>query len=401
MKEKIQKILNKSPVIHKIASSISKGIEYLFKILLILIFPIKKNKIVICNYYGKGYGDNGKYIVEEIIRRELDYDIVWLLKKDLFGKCKFPPNIRIVLYNSIRGLYEMATSKIWIDNCRKTFYPIKRKNQYYIQTWHGSVMLKKVEKDAENKLDITYINSCKNDSKMADLFLSNSKFTSNLFKKSFWYDGKIFECGSPRNDILINRPNDIKNKVFRYFGLDDDTKIVLYAPTFRVDSNMEVYNLKFIQILTALKKKHGCNWIFLVRLHPNISQKADAVSYNAQVINATNYDDMQELMVASDILMTDYSSTMFEFMLMQKPVFLYTTDIAEYITDRDLYFDIFSLPFPVAENNDKLLEYISSFNEAQYLNAVASFTNEIVLIDDGRATEKIVEKIETMIGSLI
>jgi CDP-glycerol glycerophosphotransferase len=357
------------------------------------VFPINKKKIVICNYQGKGYGDNAKYIVEKILDQKLDYDIVWLCKNT---NDSMPTVVRKVKYNSISAFWEMSTAKIWIDNCRKPSFVRKRKGQFYVQTWHGGIALKRTEKDVETKLSNSYIKNAKHDSKIADLFISNSKFCTELYRSAFWYVGRILESGYPRNDILIKGSKDIKDKVFGYFGLHNGTKILLYAPTFRANCNIEVYDLQYNQILTALKQKYSCNWVFLIRLHPNISQKADAVSYNGQVINATHYSDMQELMAASDILITDYSSTMFEFMLMLKPVFLFATDIKEYTTDRDFYFDIFSLPFPVAENSQKLIEDIISFNETQYLNVITSFKSKIGLMEDGRAAEKIVKQLETL-----
>jgi CDP-glycerol glycerophosphotransferase len=364
------------------------------------IFPIKKNKIVICNYYGKGYGDNGKYIVEKLIEKNIKCEVVWLLKKDLKDISKFPNIVRTVDYGSIRALYELATAGIWIDNCRKIFSPPKRKKQFYIQTWHGGIALKRIEKDVENKLSDSYVENAKLDSKLANLFISNSKFCTELYKSAFWYRGEIIESGYPRNDTLITLPANTKNKVYNYYGLDGDAQIILYAPTFRINHNTDVYDLKFKQVVTAFEKKFGGNWVILVRLHPNISQKADSISYNERIINATHYEDLQELMVASTVLITDYSSSMFEFMITHKPVFLYATDIEEYKNDRDLYFDIFSLPFTVAESNKELIQSVEDFNKEKYLISVEFFINKIGLKEDGAASERVVEiiKLEMLKG---
>src|SRR5699024_3955713 len=121
------------------------------------LFPIKKNKIVISNYFGKGFGDNAKYILNELNRRNLSIDIVWLLKDELFPTIKLPINTRIVKYGSLRSLFEMATAKVWISNTRLYYSPPKRKQQYYIQTWHSPLRLKTIEKDAESNLSEYYI----------------------------------------------------------------------------------------------------------------------------------------------------------------------------------------------------------------------------------------------------
>ena len=117
------------------------------------------------------------------------------IKKGVNWNKQFPQEVRTVKYESLKGLYELATAKIWIDNSRKTFYPLKRKEQYYIQT-SRSLGIKKVEKDAEDTLSKNYIN-VKKHSKMANLFISNGNHISNLYKNSFWYNGEILVSGSP------------------------------------------------------------------------------------------------------------------------------------------------------------------------------------------------------------
>ncbi len=360
------------------------------------LFPIKNNKIVICNYYGKGFGDNGKYIANELIKEKEKYEIVWLLDKKLKNISKFPEMIRTVNYGSMRALYELATAKVWIDNCRKFFYPPKRKGQYYIQTWHGGIALKKIEKDAEQNLDPQYVKMAVQDSKMIDLFISNSKFCSHMYKNSFWYDGEILECGSPRCDILINGNDSIKKKIKEHYNINYNANLLLYAPTFRSNLNTDVYNIDFYRVIEALKNKYKGEWKILVRLHPNVSDKNAFIEYNSSIINATYYDDMYELLLASDILITDYSSTMFEFSLSYKPVFLYAPDVDNYINDRGFYFDINSLPYELAKNNDQLLEIIEKFDEKRYKEKLKIFLSKLEIKETGNASAsvaKIINKI--------
>lgn len=357
------------------------------------IFPIKNNKIVICNYYGKGYGDNGKYIVEEILNQGLDYDIVWLLKKNLIGKVKFPQRVRTIKYDSLRGLYELATAKVWVDNCRKIFYPPKRKKQFYMQTWHGGIAMKRIEKDVENNLSKGYVDAAKLDSKIANVFISNSKFCTSMYKSVFWYDGDVLESGSPRCDVFFRESDIINDKVRSFYNIDSRTKIVIYAPTFRTDGNIDVYNIDFEKIVEALEIKFGGKWNVLIRLHPNISDKANLIMYSESIINATNYDDMYELLSASDILITDYSSTMFEFSLNYKPVFLYCNDITEYKNDRNFYFDLDELPYKIAEDNNQLFKLIKEFKIEDYRAALTSFYEKVGLKEKGTASAEVVKYI--------
>ena len=177
--------------------------EIYFKLFMYLfrIFKVKNNKIVVSNYFGKGYSDNAKYVCDEMLSQNLDVDIVWLCKNK--NDSSIPKKIRIVKYNSIKGLYELATAKIWIDNCRKSYHMIKRRNQIYIQLWHGGIGMKKVEQLAEKSLDHTYIKNAKNDSKMMDYAISNSLYRTKIYKESFWYSGEVLELGCPRNDVFF------------------------------------------------------------------------------------------------------------------------------------------------------------------------------------------------------
>jgi len=358
------------------------------------LFPVKKNKIVICNFHGKPYGDNGKYIANKLMSEGVDCEIVWLIDKKNANDNLFPGKIKKANYKSLRGLYELSTAKIWIDNCRKDFYPPKRKGQFYIQTWHGGIALKKIEKDVETKLSDITIQIAKHDSKIADLFVSNSDFCTELYRNAFWYNGEIIECGSPRCDILLDNKIEVNKKVRDYFKVDLDANILIYAPTFRSDLNTKPYGIDFENLIKVLEKKYGGKWVILVRLHPNISEKSNFMKYTSSVINATNYDDMYELLALSDILVTDYSSTMFEFSMTNKPVILYAPDIESYLEDRNFYFDIHSLPYPVVEDNHQLFEAIENFNSNVYAKAIDNFFVKLGVKENGDASKRIVEKIK-------
>lgn len=392
IKKLIQRLL--SSRVRAILRSLKRG-NYLF---FLYLLPVNPRKIVISSYYGKPYGDNGKYIIEEINKTENNYDIVWLLKKEYEDEANFPDNVRIVGYGSYRALLELATAKIWIDNCRKMICPPKRIKQFYIQTWHGSIPLKKVEKDVEEKLSPGYVDSAKHDSKIADVFLSNSKFCTEIYRKSFWYNGRVLEIGSPRCDVFFRENNDVDIKVRDLYNIKSDAKIVIYAPTFRADGNLEVYNIDFKKLIEVLENKFGGEWIVLIRLHPNISNKADLITYSERLINATNYNDMYELLSISDMLITDYSSTMFEFSLNYKPVFLYCSDIAEYRKDRDLYFDLEKLPYKIAEDNTQLIQSIKDFDEEEYRNKVHLFYKELGIQESGNASVEVVKLINKIVN---
>ncbi len=365
-----------------------KYIKIYFFQCLFRLFKIDDRKIVVDNFCGRGYGDNGKAIVEELLRGDNKIRIVWMVKDK---RTNVPNGITKVKYGSVASLYELSTSKIIIDNCRAEYFVLKRKGQYYIQTWHGSLRLKKVEKDAVSSLSKDYVRRAKRDAKNTDLMLSGNDFSSKLYRKAFWYNGEILEKGIPKDDILIKMGNDQNeiDRLKRKIGLVDE-KILLYTPTFRGDNSIDCYNIDYSKLISALKKKWGGDWKIIVRLHPNISSKSSELNLRSDnVVDMTDYPDLQELMLISDICITDYSGVMFDFSYMKRPVFLYTTDLKDYYDNRGFYFDIKKLPYPIAQDDDELIKNIDSFSEKEYHNKLKSFFEKIGLHESGYASREV------------
>lgn len=371
----------------KIKAAIAFILMYFFR-----CFPVKKNKIFMFSYYGNQYGCNPKYISEYILRKHSSdtFDIVWAFN-DLSNKAHLT-GIRKVKTMSLRYFYELCTSKVIITNFRTTELFLKRKGQYYIQTWHSSLRLKKIEQDAEESLPADYVKMAKSDSQKCDLLLSGCKFSTETFKKSFWYSGEIFEHGTPRNDIFFQSNSDMKKRIMKQLDLPLAAKLVLYAPTFRKDESLEVYNLNYQMVLEKLRDKFGGNWIFLVKLHPHLGSKSAQLAYGENVVDVTSYDDTQELLNVSDILISDYSSLMFDYCITERPCFLFVPDLEVYIkNDRDLYFDLKKLPFISATNNLELTENIDTFNRRAYRKSLSEFINTIGSFENGNACEYLVD----------
>jgi CDP-glycerol glycerophosphotransferase len=355
------------------------------------IYRIKNNKIVFCNFFGKGYGCSLKYIAEEIIKQKLNYDLVWLVNSD---KYFFPQEIRTVKYNSISSFYELATAGIWIDNQNKSMFVKKRKNQYYIQVWHGGYPLKKLGIDNpenKDKKNILY------NSRIINLRISNCVFRSNIFRNAYLYKGEILECGLPRNDIFINQRKKIKKDVLKYYKCLPTDTLILYAPTWRFDREISVYSLDCSMLYKYYKRK-GIECKILIRLHYNISEKQYLFSYGNEIINATNYDDIQELMYAADILITDYSNIMFEFSLMYKPCFLFATDITKYSEQRGFYFELYKdLPFSIASTNEELIKNIENFDSTIYAAKIKKYMKQVGAKESGTASRQVVDRIKKII----
>lgn len=320
------------------------------------LLPVQK-KVVFISYGGKGYGCNPKYIAEELIRQKVTWDLVWLLRNmDDY----VPEPIRKASFFGLKGIYEVATAKVIIINTKNDLRIFKKKGQYVIQTWHGSYSSKILEKDAIGTLPPQYIRESMRNSAQTDLFLSNSSMLSEEYRSAFWCNCEILECGFPRNDILFHWDRRICAQVREELGIPEDGRIVLYAPTFRDDLTVDAYNIDAEAVLSALNSTGG-DWYLIVRMHPNVRSFQSLFQYNAHVLNGTQYPDMQRLLLASDILITDYSSTVFEFAVLEKPSYIYAPDVESYQKMRGLKENFFRMPYPVSHTNVELAELLRHY----------------------------------------
>ncbi len=362
------------------------------------VFPIQKNKIVFSNFGGKGFGGDCKYIYEALKteNKQHDLDVVWLCDESI-DTSLIPSDIRCVKKDSFKSMYELVTAQAWVDNIRKSGFVRKRKKQYYVMTWHGGIGVKKVEKDAEKALRRSYIYDAKNDSSMADLMMADSKWQYDLIRRAFWYNGEIAQCGLPRMDHLFNSDVSLKNAIKDKLGIPHNEKCVLYAPTFRaqLDSmDLSVYSLDWNAIIEALKQKTNDSWTGLMRLHPNIAELASSLNLPKSVVDVTAYPDMQELLLAADCLITDYSSAVFEFSIQKKMAFIFALDLKSYIRDRDLYFNYSELPFALAESNEELVKNINAFSQESYDKKIEEFFySRCGLYNGGKASSFVAKQI--------
>lgn len=360
------------------------------------IAPIQKNKIVCSNFKGKHYADNPKYITEALLRSGKNYDIVWLLRSNV--EAELPDGVRRVPYESLSGIKELMTASVWIDSHTKQYGIHKRKKQFFLETTHGSYGLKKIGKDQKKTL-LVDSKIYPYNGKRYDLMLSNSRQMTEIFRRVFDYNGNMLERGSPRNDIFFKDPHFFIDKVCSYFDISN-RHLALYAPTWRPDFSTEFISMDFERLRQNFKSRFGGEWVVLIRLHPvNTMDAEHIVKYGGNIYNATDYDDMQELLVACDVLITDYSSCMFDFATSGKPCFLYAPDVEAYRKAQDCYLDIFNLPFPFGQSTSELEQKILSFDEDVYGMRLKALQEQVGLNETGQASEYAAQYIEKWINS--
>ena len=347
-----------------------------------------QKKIVFSNFNGGGFGDNTRYIAEECIRRKIPYKLLWVCQKE---DCSFPPELTLVRPDTLSFVYHMSTAAFWVDNTRKLYYFKKKKSQIYIHTWHAGPGLKRIEKDAGSGLTQEYIAYAKKDSENIDLLLSNCRFWTKCFRSCFWYDGPILEKGLPKNDLYFRNIPAIRRMVRSYYGLQEDINLVLYVPTWREDRKLHVYHLDFEGCLDAFEKRFGGAWAMLVRLHPNVNAADFDIRYTDRIINASPYDNAQELLAAGDAVITDYSSCGFDYIQLGRLSFLYAEDYEQMKQDKGYYLELDELPTPVAFSNEEMIRNILAFSEENYRKKREVFMKKMDYYDDGHASEAVVD----------
>lgn len=391
----------------KLRKAIDWALSYIPRRILCYTSKVQNNKIFFMTFNHQ-YTCNPKYICEEIMRQELPVEMVWAVTnaqlKNKEIRNSFPKDVKLVVRGTYEFFKEIVTSKIWIDNAFNfTWNPMpKKKNQFYIQNWHGSLGLKRIGK--ENVGSRRWAFSAKLNAKYVNLCVSNSTFETGVFRETHWPKNKILELGHARNDILFAdaaTQAKLKEKVLSYYGIPENTKIALYAPTFRNDDSADVFDLDHTRFLDALEKRFGGNWVLLNRYHfksKTANKMFGQQTVDQRILSATEYPDIQELMVASDVGITDYSSWIYDFMLTGRPGFLYVPDLKEYDQERGFYYPLSETPFPFDETNEGLVEKVLAFDMDTYKEKHAQFLEARGCKEQGTAAKQIVEIIKKRCG---
>ncbi len=357
------------------------------------VFPIKNNRVLFVSFRGKQYSCNPRAVSEALQKAAGDkIEIGWAFHDaDRFAFLK-EMGITVLSDKTPAFIKFALTARVvCVNTYYKPFLP-RRRGQFYLRTWHGGGAYKRVGKmEKMPPFRRFFVNM---QQQGADLYLSSSEaFTRLTLRESFGYKGEVLERGMPRNDCLLKEtPAEIIHKVYTALGVSEDTNIALYAPTFRPDDQATAFDMDFDAVSAALSRRFGGMWVVAFRGHHVVTGNARAK------IDATDYMDMQELLMVSKALITDYSSSIWDMSLTFKPVFLYATDLSSYQAERDFYIDIHSWPFPLSENNDELVKRIEAFDEARYRADVKKHHEALGSYESGEASQAAARRILTECG---
>ena len=363
------------------------------------LLPIKKNRIYFVSNFGTRVACNPKAFFDYLYNNhKSEFDFYYCLNSN---NGTLPSDVKTAKYKSLKDLYYLYTSKYIVNNFRFHTLFSKRKSQVYVQTWHGGpVPQKKIEKDAEKTLNEGYIKEAKNDSQNISLLLTGSTSIQEIFSKGFWYDGEVCNFGTPRYDLFFNENTELKNKLREQFNISADSIIVLYAPTFRNNTKPEDMVLDNKTIVNALKKHFKKDIVLAYRFHPNQAKEVkDLVFEDEGVINLTSYPDSVDLEILSDILLTDFSSCLADFLVLNKPCFMIVKDYEEYLkNERGLYMSLEELPYPIFKSEKEFAEFLNKTNDIDGLfdKKIKAFSKKIGLSENGNACKSLYEKMKQL-----
>ncbi|PRR91318.1 CDP-glycerol glycerophosphotransferase family protein [Bacillus atrophaeus] len=365
--------------------------------------PVKSKTIIFESFNGKQYSCNPRAIYEYMRENHPEYKLYWSVNKQYtapFDEKKIPYINRL----SIKWLFAMARAEYWIVNSRLPLWIPKPSHTTYVQTWHGTP-LKRLAMDMEEvhmpgtntkKYKRNFIKEASN----WDYLISPNAYSSEIFARAFQFDKTMIESGYPRNDFLHNDNNEetisaIKNRL----DIPEDKKVILYAPTWRDDQFYAKGRYKFDLDLDLhqLREELGEEYIVILRMHYLVAENFDLGPFEGFAFDFSAHEDIRELYMISDLLITDYSSVFFDFANLKRPMLFFVPDIETYRDKlRGFYFDFEKdAPGPLVKTTDETIEAIKQISSPNYQLPVSfePFYNKFCYLETGRSSEKVVKTV--------
>ena len=364
------------------------------------IFPVKKDRFMFQSHdSAENYNCNPRYI-SDYFRKKYpgQFELIWSFKTP--RRYRNVKGIKPVKKYSAKWFFYMITAKVVVYNATPVTFIPKRKSQMVIETWHGGGAYKRTGyASKKDKLDIWRTKQLAN---YVDIFLSSSeKFTDVHIKQSYHFEGEILNSGMPRNDCLVNEKQRsyYNGKIRGKYGIEG--KIILYAPTFRgylMSSGKIDTELPYSEIMEAFRKRFNEPVYILRRFHHHDKNEYEDIE---GVIDVSDYPEMQELLCAADVLITDYSSSIWDFSLTERPCLLFVPDIEEYETgDRGFYTDPEEWAGILCKTKEELLEAAEGLDIDKCKEKAVMHRNNLGSYDKGTATVQVAERmIRFMRGS--
>jgi CDP-glycerol glycerophosphotransferase len=349
---------------------------------------------VVYNSFAGRYSDNPRAIYEALVAANRPMRHVWLA--DPTHQHGFPAGTETVRIGSDECIAALETADVVVSNTHIELDWRKAPTATYLQTWHGTP-LKHIHFDSlwapPGRVDYLTL-----DVRRWDCLLSPNRASTEVLRKAFGFTGEVVETGYPRNDLLNAPHRDrIRARVREQLRIADDATVVLYTPTWRDDLLDSAGRQDFALHLDLadFTGRLGDAYVLLLRVHPLIAAQLPAID-RPGVINVSHHPDVGDLYLAADAMITDYSSTMFDFAVTGKPLLFFTYDLAYYRDElRGFYFDIAEhAPGPLLHTSPEVIDALADLAtvEAAHRPAYARFQARFCDLEDGRATGRVIDR---------
>ncbi|MCE5742357.1 CDP-glycerol glycerophosphotransferase family protein [Staphylococcus pseudintermedius] len=361
---------------------------------------VNNKTVVFESFGGKNYSDSPKYIYEYMKDHYPELNYRWVFTNPETNRV--PGEALKVKKNSAAYYQAYSEAKVWVSNARLPLFLNKKENQTYIQTWHGTP-LKRLANDMKvvrmpGTTTSLYKRNFHKETSRWDYLISPNRYSSEIFRTAFWMPPeKTLEIGYPRNDILVNRADDValQAEIREELNIPKGKKIIMYAPTWRDDEFVKKgsYTFKLKIDLARLQETIGDDYVVLLRMHYLIANALDLKGFEDFAIDVSNYNDISRLYLISDCLITDYSSVMFDYGILKRPQLFFPYDIEKYATElRGFYIDYHNdLPGPIYTDPDALIEGLKNIEQIRetYQDQIEAFHQRFCSMENGRAAQYI------------
>ncbi|WLV24145.1 CDP-glycerol glycerophosphotransferase family protein [Aciduricibacillus chroicocephali] len=363
--------------------------------------PVNRKLVIFESFHGKQYSDNPRAIYEYMTRSTRGYKLIWSADRRHMEKF-IEAGVPYVRRFSIKWLFLMTSAGHWVTNARLPLWIPKPKHTTYVQTWHGTP-LKRLAADMEEVhmpgTDTErYKRNFTSEAAKWDYLVSPNGYSTEIFRRAFQFDKEVLETGYPRNDYLYDANDEWTiGRIKRRIGIKSDKKVILYAPTWRDNQfyRKGAYKFDLQMDLDDLQREFGDTHVIVLRMHYLVAENLDISAYEGFVYDCSTYDDIRDLYLISDILITDYSSVFFDFANLRRPMIFFVYDIDEYRdTLRGFYFDFEEkAPGPLVKDTEGLIQEVKKIEQDGFQPAdnYDEFIDKFCYLEDGRASERVVK----------
>lgn len=348
-----------------------------------------KNAVFFESFQGKVIGDNPLDIFNELKKRRPDLEYIWTTGPGTTA----PDGARGVRFASKEWLDALATSKFLVNNTNWPWYFRKVPGQVYLQTWHGTPLKRLGREIPNNNLTKSYLDTMDREASYWDYLISPNPFCTEVFPGAFGYRGRIIETGYPRNDRLSTSTAAQRQAIRERLGITDpNLRVVLYAPTWRDYKRSPTGNWESVTFMDEnIELPSGFQMIYRGHTNTHAAHKAKVAG---GAIDVTKYPDVTELYLAADVLITDFSSVMFDFTVTGKPVLFLAPDLERYRAERGFYFDFEgTAPGPILNTDTEVVTALTRIDEIsdQYGQKYRAWQQKFNSLEDGKAAARVVD----------